>query len=440
MSAGAAHAQTAEPKQVVAAQPGVDVPAVQARRKTLFAQMLMRPDDLDTAFEYAALSVQVGDLEAAISTLERMLIFAPGLPRLQLELGVLYYRLAAYETARSYFDAAISGPDVPQEVRDKVAQYTTGIDRAGETSRFAGQVRAGVRYQTNANRSPSGAILLNGLPFTLDPDAAGTGDGNVYGLGVFQASLELPGQGDTLEANLILYGSKQFERDELDVALAEVTVGPSFSLGRFGIENAAVGIYGIGSGLYVDGEFYSAAVGAGTRLLMQPAPGMSWTTAFEYRHRDYRVSSIAPTADNRDGDEFRLFTAVSKIFTPTMAVAANAYVQHTDAQAGFLTYTETGFSLSPSFAFQPPIGEGAEAWIFSPNAGLVYRSYQDPDPMINAARAERDLELFVGADLTVPLVDRWALLAETEYRHFNSNYDTKTFDNFSVSLSVVKGF
>lgn len=39
--------------------------------------MLQDPSNLDVAFEYASLSSQVGDYEAAVSTLERMLIFAP---------------------------------------------------------------------------------------------------------------------------------------------------------------------------------------------------------------------------------------------------------------------------------------------------------------------------------------------------------------------------
>ena len=152
--------------------------------------MLARPDDLDAAFEYAALSVQVGDLEAAVATLERMLIFAPGLPRLQLELGVLYFRLAAYETARSYFEAAVAEPDVPPEVRGKVEPYLAGIDQAGVTTRFTGQARVGIRYQTNANRAPNdGIITLNDLPFDLAD--GGSPDGNVYGLGIFHVSDDL---------------------------------------------------------------------------------------------------------------------------------------------------------------------------------------------------------------------------------------------------------
>jgi hypothetical protein len=40
-----------------------------------------------------------------------MLIYAPNTPRLQLELGVLYYRIGAYEVAPSYFAACQSAGD-----------------------------------------------------------------------------------------------------------------------------------------------------------------------------------------------------------------------------------------------------------------------------------------------------------------------------------------
>ena len=159
---------------------------IQARREFLFNAMLQKPDDLDAAFEYAALSAQVGDIEAAISTLERMLIFAPGLPRLQLELGVLYYRLAAFETARSYFEARDRRAERAAGSPVKVEQYLAGIDDAADPNRFAGQIRAGIRYQTNANRAPVDSIIfLDGLPFTLDANSLGSPDGNVYATGVF---------------------------------------------------------------------------------------------------------------------------------------------------------------------------------------------------------------------------------------------------------------
>jgi tetratricopeptide (TPR) repeat protein len=441
--AGVAQAQTSpdvSPKSVVAPAADVDINEVQIQRRILFQHMLAKPDDLDAAFEYAALSIKAGDLEAAISTLERMLIFAPGLPRLQLELGVLYYRLAAYDTARSYFQAAISGPDVPDQVRSKVDEYLAAIEDGQDTTRFHGQVRAGYRYQTNANRSPVGStVVLNGLPFTLSEASLGSPDSNVYGAGVFHYSIDLPSQGNTIEVDLVTYASKQFERDDLNLALAELTIGPAFDLNSLGMENAVLGVYGIASTVFINGHFYSVGYGAGARFVTQPSPSFTSTTAIEYRQRDYHNSAVAPLADDRDGGEIRGYSSATYIVNPRLALTGLAYAQYDKANKGYLTYSEAGFSAGPIIAFDAPIGHG-EPWVLSPSAGLVWRQYEDPDPMINALDAEHDFEAFVGANLTVPIRNGWALLTETEFRTVNSNYGIREYDNFSAAISLVKGF
>jgi hypothetical protein len=445
LAAGQAFAQTkptVPPKTVVAPQVGgISTQRIQARREFLFKAMLQKPDDLDAAFEYAALSAQVGDLEAAVSTLERMLIFAPGLPRLQLELGVLYYRLGAFETARGYFDDALAAPDVPPEVRLRVEQYLAGIDTAADPNRFAGQVRLGIRYQTNANRSPTDSvILLNGIPFSLDPASQGSPDGNVYATGVFHLSHDLESQGDSLEVDLITYASKQFEREELDVALAELTVGPAFDMGRFGIDNAALGIYAIGSGVVLGQDFYSAGIGAGARFVIRPTPATSLLTALEYRHKDYHDSPSSPTASLRDGDELRAFATGTYIVSPRFALGGTAYVQRVWAASDYLSYLEGGFSAGPRVSFASPVSSEMRPWTVAVNAGALFREYDDPDPIISPTIAESDWEAFVGGGLTVPVKDDLALIAEMEYRHVDSNYDTRQFDNFSISFSVAKSF
>lgn len=124
---------------------------LQARQSELLGVMLRDPSNLDVAFEYATVSTAMGDYEAAIGTLERMLIYAPGLPRIQLELGVLYFRLGSYEAARSYFEAALSAPDVPAEVETRVQTFLVAIDEAEDPSKITATVMAGLRWQSNAN-------------------------------------------------------------------------------------------------------------------------------------------------------------------------------------------------------------------------------------------------------------------------------------------------
>ncbi|MEY8843245.1 tetratricopeptide repeat protein, partial [Cribrihabitans sp. XS_ASV171] len=102
LMAGSVAAQEAGPDEGFA--------ALEQRRAQLFQATLNDPANLDIAFEYALLSARLGDYEGAISTLERILVFNPGLPRVQLELAVLYYRIGAVDTAQHYLDA-VRGQD-----------------------------------------------------------------------------------------------------------------------------------------------------------------------------------------------------------------------------------------------------------------------------------------------------------------------------------------
>ena len=64
--------------------------------------MMADPGNLDKTFAFAGLAVDVGDIDGAISALERMLLIDPNLPRVKLELGVLYF-------AASYLQAFMAG-------------------------------------------------------------------------------------------------------------------------------------------------------------------------------------------------------------------------------------------------------------------------------------------------------------------------------------------
>ena len=80
-----------------------------------------------------------------------------------------------------------------------------------------------------------------------------------------------------------------------------------------------------------------------------------------------------------------------------------------------------------------------EPWIAALNIGAIYREYDGADLVISVD-AETDREVFVGGGVTVPLRERLALIAEAEYRWVDSNYDTRNFDNFTISLSLAQGF
>src|SRR5258707_3708509 len=133
---------------VTAVAADADRAALEAQKDQLFQQILANPANLDVVFAYADVSAKLGDNEAAVSALERMLLFNPNLPRVDLELGALYFRMGSFEIARSYFDKALAA-NPPPEVTARVDQYVAQIAREEAPSRLTGYVLLGGQYQSD---------------------------------------------------------------------------------------------------------------------------------------------------------------------------------------------------------------------------------------------------------------------------------------------------
>lgn len=414
--------------------------ALEARRGQLFAAMLADPSNLDIAFEYAAISVQLGDIETAISTLERMLIFAPGLARVQLELGVLYHRLGADEVARSYFDAALSAPDVPPEVVERVRLYQAAIDEGQDLTAYTGSVTAGIRYQSNANAAPEARELsLNGTSFLLDPEATADPDFNVFLAANLHLAYDLQNQGDLFEVDVATYGAGYFDHDELNLLFGEVRFGPSFNLERFEIPDTRFGLYGILAAVGLDEHLYYASAGAGARLSTKLGLGTLATLAAEYRDRDYHDSDTYPTASLREGHLVRVLAGISSQVTSRTILRALGHAEWTETQVGFYDNVELGIAVGLGHRFEAPVPEG-RPWTVNLDVGAVDRDFEDPDPTINLLQAEKDTEYFVRAGLVAPVADTMALLFSTEFRRSDSNYPTRDYDNLIVSVALTRTF
>lgn len=401
--------------------------------------MLADPSNLDVAFEYAALSARVGDLEGAVATLERMLIFAPGLPRLQLELGVLYYRLGAYEVANNYFEQAVAGPDVPQEVIDRVQAFRTGIDRASEPTRLSGTVAAGVRYQSNANAAPETRdITLFDLDFQLDEDALAAPDVNGFIAGTARISHDLESQGDRLEINIATYGALYEDRTELNAALGEMTIGPVFNMERFSIDDTTLAIYGIAGGVVLDEDPYLVSGGVGANLISQYDQGARLSVRGEYRYENYRDSDLRPTASERTGNRYRGDLEFQQAISGQFVILAGAEAERRDAETGDSSNYAVGGSLGARMSFADPFAVSKVPWTLSVTGGYIYREYDEAE--FGMAEVQTDDEAFVDVTLAVPVADGWSMLASGGYRNLDSNYDMKTFDNVSGTLTIVRQF
>jgi tetratricopeptide (TPR) repeat protein len=84
---------------------------------------LKMPSDPDTLFKFAVLAVQLGDMEGAISALERLLLIDNDLPEVRLELGVLYYRIGSNTMAVIHLEAAAASPSATTHTRERAAVF-----------------------------------------------------------------------------------------------------------------------------------------------------------------------------------------------------------------------------------------------------------------------------------------------------------------------------
>jgi tetratricopeptide (TPR) repeat protein len=94
-----------------------------------FQATLEKPSDPETLARFADLAVKVGDIEGAISALERLLLIDANQPEVKLELGVLYYRLGSKEAALTYLEGARSSPEATSQVRDRAEEFLKAARR-----------------------------------------------------------------------------------------------------------------------------------------------------------------------------------------------------------------------------------------------------------------------------------------------------------------------
>ncbi len=415
---------------------------IEARRASLLKQMLARPNDLDLAFEYATLSSEAGDYEGAISTLERMLIYAPNTPRIQLELGVLYYRIGAYEVARSYFAQALANPNVPPEIAQQIRLYLQQLALTADPPPFSATIFSAIRWESNANSGPgTQSVTLNGIDFTINEQSVGREGWSALNIGTLHYNWNLK-QGDRIELDALAYSTAYFENQLQNVSLDffEATLGPSFNLKRWGVDNSRGYIYAIGDLAYLGYDYYFSAPGVGVRFLSFAAEQSVLDARIETRDREFNDTSDLPTNTLRNGFQTRAGVTYSYYLTPGFVITTQGYVQREDAKADFYTDWEMAVSGGFAWTFNNPLWQAQYPWTFQFGAGGIRRNYDDPDPTINPEVAETDRVFWTRGALVLPVAETWALVPQLEYRDQMSNYDIYAFTDLTALLGVQKRF
>lgn len=426
LSRGAAAQQTAE-----------DRAAIEAAYEAAFQATLNDPADLDTTFEYAELAVKVGDVEGAISALERMLIYNPDLPRVRLELGVLYFRLGSYEIARSYLTRAVEGADVPEPVRARVAVYLDEIDDRLSRHKFTGSVLGGYRYQSNANAGPSSpAVRVFGLPATLADRFTQKADSNGFLSASLRHLYDFRTQGgEVWESNGLAYGSRQREQEQLDLGVLELNTGPAGQvdagpLGRIGYRP-----YLVGSVVTLEDRRYLTTWGAGLTLKKAFTKRVLVDLNYEHRERTFKNSGTRPAAEAQSGSEDGATVGVTVLVMPTLNLRVVGKVEWERASRPALGSREESIAATVSKSYRVPALVPGR-WTSSFSVLVSHRKFNEIDIIIDPGNKRIDRERRFQFVQTVPLWRSFSLVGTAQRTLVDSSLPNFSYTNTALTIGL----
>ncbi|HYD31205.1 MAG TPA: tetratricopeptide repeat protein [Azospirillaceae bacterium] len=407
-----------------------------------FGRMLRDPTNLDLTFHFAELAIRLENHEAAVGALERLLLVNPDLPRVNLELGVLYFRLGSYKIARTYLERAVAGPDVPVAVRTRVQPFLDEIDRRTATSTISGSVFAGLRWQSNANASPAGGSVRT--PFgsaALEDQFAKKADLNAFAAATVEHAYDLGTQdGDRFVTDLTAYATRHRTQKQLQVGLLELRAGPKLAVLPDTLDETWVRPYALVNGVRLGHQPYFGSWGGGVEIETTVDDRLRLTGSAQLAARNYQNSGENPNARELTGREGGLELGAAYALAPRTVLQVSGGLVAEETRTAGTTNRELSLQTSLTHEYDAPFGLTSAPWSVTVSATRTWTDYDGPDPTVapGITRADRDWRF--GLANTIGLTDDWALVVSGERAVDRSNLPNYQFDNWTGTVGVSRTF
>lgn len=421
-----------------AAQQATPSAQIRAAYDAAFQDTLRNPTDPPTLVRYADLAVQVGDIEGAISALERLLLIDGDQPRVKLELGVLYYRLGSYEAARTYLESARGSGHASPEIKDRASQYLKEVDSKVSKSQFSGDLLFGIGYSSNANSGAGGANQTFGATAVTTPNVSQRPDFNVVGAATIRHRYDLDRQDNgALESELSFYTARQFQVSEANVTLVEFTTGPRSSPFDSGmLDDLTVRPMLTGRYVAVQDQVSYWAWGAGMETTTPLGPQINGTLSVFGRRREFLNNANAPTNNQSSGNEGVAVLDLRVELTSYMTMSFGANFTKFVAQSLPQSYTEFGFGTGLEVRFADPLGINGRTWSATASLSMAQAAYAAPDQTINSLVARNQNDVNLGLILTIPLNDSLALIGQANYTQRTASLSTYAYEAFTTLVGI----
>jgi tetratricopeptide (TPR) repeat protein len=362
---------------------------LEAQEQTLFEQMLRNPADLDATLAYADVAARLGDNEAAVTALERLLLFNPNLPRVDLELGTLYFRMGSLELARTYFEKAMTA-NPPPDVAARAQQYMGDVANEASPGRLTGYAFFGTQYQSDANVAPGSPLIHSPVgDVLLTNQFVKRSDQNIFGSAAALYSYDLGTQNrDTIEVLGTGFANHYFEVDRFDLAFAEATVGPRFNLPEpiSGVTASSIKPYLIANNVILAGNQYFFTYGAGVEGRALLVDDLLLKGIFEFREKTYSNSNNV-SATGLNGDDKLVSLQLTKPVPFMRDSELSVEFDYLDQSTHFTYFSNKTYGGVAAYRihYDDPTRYSTLPWETALFGSWIQSNYASPDPCCNTS-------------------------------------------------------
>lgn len=422
---------------------GDDKAQLRQEQKAIFAQMFEKPDDLELMFQYALVSIQLEDLEAAISTLERMLIYNRDIPRVHMELGAAYYRLGSYKTSKFYFNNVLEFENVPPQVVEKANEFLRAIEQRTQKTVVTGTVSSGIAYSSNATLGPDDpAIQLFGVPAVLGADFLEEDDFGVRtaaSLSIFN-DLDQP-DSDFWRTDISVFSLTYFEQSDSNIVSLLARTGPRLSLDdqQFGPKlRPFVEIDHVRSGN--DPLYATASLGAEYTDTLSDTFSIFGSARIGWRNF---IDLRGVNRDNLDGAILRATAGAAYIPSSDLILRGAAFVERVDADEGANASLELTLRPSATYSYDSGFDFAGRLWSITAFGQATYRVFDDPNVFLVGATGteeREEVDLRAGLRHMFHLENGLWLALDADVLRRDSNFAQFDITNFGAALTVGVDF
>lgn len=419
-----ARAQNAQDSSINSAIDRMDANLpTQERKAALFAAMQEQPNNLDYFFEYAQISMQLGDYNDAAEAYRHMLQLVPTLDRVKLELSIAYLKSGRYDEAKAELEE-LRQHKVPTRVRQNIDILLSRIEQATKQHFFSGSMTAGLNFDSNGNSAPdSGQVLVLDTLFTLTPDSVSQSDWQGFASATLNHQYRAsPDSAWQWRSSATYFQTEQDTLDDLNLNVMVMQTGPVY---RFNEGRTQADVTAGYTHILLNNHSYLRQPSLEGGLEQIITPQLRLRASLRREFRGFLNAPSVSTYEDRRGHttQGRLAAFYS------LSEQALLDVQLT------LRYEEARAEQYSNFQVQPQIGLTYQ-WdngIFA-RGQLSYRdfNYEQADGFVSE-RTRHDREKSLGLTMGKSLDNNMTLTAGYEYRDLNSNLTNYAFDNHRFS-------